>query len=748
MEKKGTFYRRMLLIYAVSTSIVFIVFSFIMGTFIQKNYMKHINDLNDKALYQSANACSTTLSNLYNYYFTGILDSPEMVELMLADGYSHKLSRSFEKLRRNMMNYSDLVSSCYVINLKSGFVCSTNDTYKEIADFTDRDILEWLDGAEESSKFFSFVPRTARFEIAGISYEEKYLSFISKKYNEGFLVLNLDYEAFADMINYRSYNPQSQTILVGEGGYVLADSSGQLFGKNISNEPYYQQLWANQGDEGIYHYTAGGDKQQINYRRNGNFGIQYLTLTDRQLLNDGNTLLLQAIGFSCVAVLINLGIIQLAAEFLYRPIGALKKVVKKYHGEEALEADEFKSIEKAVHALNHKSREYGKTRQRNVLRKLLEDQVIDRTREGGEINALNADLGEVSFLVCNFYFDHGMQKDDDLGIFKFALKNIFREMMAEHFPVKLVEYNLYLVAVIGVEDNCGLARIPELETVIIECQNRMREYYEVNVSASLGTMVSSLFDLSESYRQAIMAEFYQPIGDGMTLAYYEDLKLDEELKKPYPAGLVEAVMAGIKGANKTETKLAISAFYSEVAKYPYEQAVKYICLLDMEIARLKIKLEIELPDGEFEILREIVNRPKLFKLQEKCVKQCIELIDTYKETKENDSSRHVIVERIYQTVEENICNPDLSVNMIAGEVFLSTSYLRNIFKDVTGQTLSNYIIEKRLGEICRLLRETKLSVPEISDYMGFTSKNYLHKFFKNYMGQTPIQYRKDNQSQD
>ena len=94
-------------------------------------------------------------------------------------------------------------------------------------------------------------------------------------------------------------------------------------------------------------------------------------------------------------------------------------------------------------------------------------------------------------------------------------------------------------------------------------------------------------------------------------------------------------------------------------------------------------------------------------------------------------------------MEKNIGNPELTVNSVAQWVYLSNSYLRNIFREVTGETLSNYIIEKKLERICTLLEQTQMSAQQIADTMGFHSKSYLLTFFKNYMGMTPTQYRKE-----
>ena len=42
----------------------------------------------------------------------------------------------------------------------------------------------------------------------------------------------------------------------------------------------------------------------------------------------------------------------------------------------------------------------------------------------------------------------------------------------------------------------------------------------------------------------------------------------------------------------------------------------------------------------------------------------------------------------------------------------------------------------------QLLIETELSVAEIADKMGFCNSNYFNKIFKQYMGVSPLAYRK------
>lgn len=57
-------------------------------------------------------------------------------------------------------------------------------------------------------------------------------------------------------------------------------------------------------------------------------------------------------------------------------------------------------------------------------------------------------------------------------------------------------------------------------------------------------------------------------------------------------------------------------------------------------------------------------------------------------------------------------------------------------------TPNAYIIELRLNHAANLLRYSQMSVNEISEKVGYTSKSHFMKIFKEKYGHTPLQYRK------
>ena len=100
------------------------------------------------------------------------------------------------------------------------------------------------------------------------------------------------------------------------------------------------------------------------------------------------------------------------------------------------------------------------------------------------------------------------------------------------------------------------------------------------------------------------------------------------------------------------------------------------------------------------------------------------------------------VQETIRYIDENICHP-LSLQNIASAVYLHPTYLSNIFKKQTGINMINYINYKRIQVAKELLRDPTLKVSWIVESVGFTSRKYFEKVFKEMVGMTPTQFKQD-----
>jgi len=81
---------------------------------------------------------------------------------------------------------------------------------------------------------------------------------------------------------------------------------------------------------------------------------------------------------------------------------------------------------------------------------------------------------------------------------------------------------------------------------------------------------------------------------------------------------------------------------------------------------------------------------------------------------------------------------------VLSEVFnYNYSYLSDIFKKTTGNTLSEYYHSRRLDTAALLLKENRLSVKEIGEMLKYSTPYSFSKAFKNRFGKSPLNYKKE-----
>lgn len=83
----------------------------------------------------------------------------------------------------------------------------------------------------------------------------------------------------------------------------------------------------------------------------------------------------------------------------------------------------------------------------------------------------------------------------------------------------------------------------------------------------------------------------------------------------------------------------------------------------------------------------------------------------------------------------------LLLNDLASDSYMSVSKFKYIFESFTGQTFSEYIIQKRMDYACDLLRNTNMYVNEISSLIGYSNPSSFSTQFKKTFGISPAHYR-------
>jgi AraC family transcriptional regulator, arabinose operon regulatory protein len=89
-----------------------------------------------------------------------------------------------------------------------------------------------------------------------------------------------------------------------------------------------------------------------------------------------------------------------------------------------------------------------------------------------------------------------------------------------------------------------------------------------------------------------------------------------------------------------------------------------------------------------------------------------------------------------------------TVETLAAAVFLSPSRLAHLFKEQTGQTVTDALRQLRLRQAARLLRHSGRSVQEIAAEVGFHCPFHFSRRFRQAFGVSPREYRQQVQADE
>ena len=111
--------------------------------------------------------------------------------------------------------------------------------------------------------------------------------------------------------------------------------------------------------------------------------------------------------------------------------------------------------------------------------------------------------------------------------------------------------------------------------------------------------------------------------------------------------------------------------------------------------------------------------------------------------KENlSANRSEVAVRLVQSyIEDHLRDNALSADNERELVHFSVSYLREIFKDMTGESFNEYLIRKRMEKAGELLRNTSMKVSDIAEQCGYDNQRYFSSSFKKFYGCTPTEFK-------
>ena len=108
-----------------------------------------------------------------------------------------------------------------------------------------------------------------------------------------------------------------------------------------------------------------------------------------------------------------------------------------------------------------------------------------------------------------------------------------------------------------------------------------------------------------------------------------------------------------------------------------------------------------------------------------------------------DEPRQISVNAAMLRYVEQNCAEPLRLDDLAARCHYTPEHFSRMFKRYAGMTFKDYLVSCRIKRAKRLLRDTELPIERVISECGFSNRTAFFKHFFNAVGQSPLQYRKN-----
>ncbi|GAE33564.1 response regulator transcription factor [Halalkalibacter akibai] len=258
----------------------------------------------------------------------------------------------------------------------------------------------------------------------------------------------------------------------------------------------------------------------------------------------------------------------------------------------------------------------------------------------------------------------------------------------------------------------------------------------------IGTKVSDLSDVKESYDTANSIRNYKYVLKNTNVIIYDEVK---DLKTSYTElnnKLYISLMEQLEENNPSEIHHVINKIFSEFETHSFDPSA-----IKTSINRCvhKVIQTINDMDGEE---KRIISLPAmtnwekynltLDELKRLFTNYLLEGAVVIQELRKENMKGDIYKLKAY--VEKNY-HENISLKSIASKFYMNPVYLGQLFKKTFGVYFKEYLLTLRIDEAKNLLRKTDLRVYEIAEKVGFGSTDYFVTQFEKVSKMTPTEYR-------
>ena len=273
-----------------------------------------------------------------------------------------------------------------------------------------------------------------------------------------------------------------------------------------------------------------------------------------------------------------------------------------------------------------------------------------------------------------------------------------------------------------------------------------QKFLNVSMSVGIGSLCEKAIDLSRSYASAKTALEYRVLsGVGPNKAIYIfDVEPGSEDQESFGDQDLQKLIRAIKLGEIEELEEALKQIMACLTRNTtsVQQYQIFVMELIADLFKFCRGYHINLQDvfkERFDFYNDILKYASIDGFSTWLLDKCLMIREFIR--KERMDSVKLIAAKTKQYISEHYSDPDLSVETICSELYISATYFSTVFKKETGVSFVSYLTKIRIEEAIRLLNTTEEKAYVISSKVGYLEPNYFSYVFKKHYGISPTKYR-------
>ncbi|MGM0882174.1 MAG: helix-turn-helix domain-containing protein [Bacillota bacterium] len=446
----------------------------------------------------------------------------------------------------------------------------------------------------------------------------------------------------------------------------------------------------------------------------------------------------------------------------YKPIHQLVSLIQTYSlksdGTGSAKEGEFGFIQNTLESLMSETKQYQQQyREKLILQKkyhfhqVLEGNVQISDEEWiSELS--NYDL-DVADKISNVYV---MEIDSypafaeaysnrDQSLLKFTLYSVIHEMAKNNGAVVWAEWTTdrRVSFILWLPTTADAAE--KNESIIQACRLWIEQNVSFNITIGQGEPASSLDELRRSYEMANHCLQYKAVlGSNRIITVEDTVRPQKEIQEYFKT--IYLLSQSLRLAEGDWTK-HLTVFFDQIREslLPRKEIESlmqfFIHHLEGELLELSKEYRNIWRTVQAE-LHELAKRwDNVNELQQGC-SVIFEMMSEKMQSQRDSHSNKALIIEIRSYIEENYANSELSLDYLSAKFQLNAKYLSKMFKEEFGENFVDFLIGLRINNAKQMLLETQKSMQAISNEVGYYNYNSFNRAFKNVVGLSPRDFRK------